>query len=82
MHSLFADGDDVCLIFDMVTAGAGTRPIAEWYFVWDGRIASLRVIFDARPFAGWTRGRVRRPDGRAREAASSGRRTRRPRGVK
>jgi ketosteroid isomerase-like protein len=51
VRRLFADGDDVCLIFDMVTAGAGTQPIAEWYSVRDGRIASLRVIFDARPFA-------------------------------
>jgi ketosteroid isomerase-like protein len=53
----FADGDDVCLIFDMVTAGAGTRPIAEWYSVRGGRIASLRVIFDARPFAALLEGR-------------------------
>jgi hypothetical protein len=51
MRRLFADGDDVCLIFDMVTTGAGTQPIAEWYSVQDGRIASVRVIFDARPFA-------------------------------
>jgi ketosteroid isomerase-like protein len=35
----------------MVTAGAGTQPIAQWYSVRDGRIASLRVIVDARPFA-------------------------------
>lgn len=45
------DGDDVCLIFDMFTNGAGTQPIAEWYSVRGGKIASLRVFFDARPFA-------------------------------
>ena len=35
----------------MVTHGAGTQPIVEWYAVRDGKIASLRVFFDARPFA-------------------------------
>lgn len=57
VRRLFADGDDVCLIFDMVTAGAGSQPTAEWYSVRDGRIASLRVIFDARPFAAMFEGR-------------------------
>jgi ketosteroid isomerase-like protein len=51
VRKTFVDGADVCLIFDMVTHGAGTQPIAEWYAVRDGKIASLRVFFDARPFA-------------------------------
>ena len=51
VRKTFVDGEDVCLIFDMVTHGAGTQPIAEWYAVRDGKIASLRVFFDARPFA-------------------------------
>jgi ketosteroid isomerase-like protein len=52
VRKTFSDGDDVCLLFDMVTrTPAGTQPIAEWYHVRDGRIDSLRAYFDARPFA-------------------------------
>jgi hypothetical protein len=48
----FADGDDVCLLYDMVTnTPAGTAFIAEWYQVKAGKIGALRVVFDARPFA-------------------------------
>jgi hypothetical protein len=47
-----ADGDDVCLIYDLVTnTPAGTAPVAEWFRVRDGKIAQIRVFFDARPFA-------------------------------
>jgi ketosteroid isomerase-like protein len=52
MRKTFSDGDDVCLLFDMVTnTPAGTQPIAEWHHVRGGKIASLRAYFDARPFA-------------------------------
>jgi SnoaL-like domain len=48
----FADGDDVCILYDMVTnTPAGTAFIAEWYHVKDAKIAAIRVVFDARPFA-------------------------------
>jgi hypothetical protein len=48
----FADGDDVCVLYDLVTnTPAGTAFIAEWYQVRDGKIATLRIVFDARPFA-------------------------------
>jgi ketosteroid isomerase-like protein len=48
----FVDSDDVCVLYDMVTnTPAGTAFIAEWYQVRDGRIAALRAVFDARPFA-------------------------------
>jgi hypothetical protein len=46
------DGDDVCVLYGMVTnMQAGTAFIAEWYQVWGGKIAPLRAVFDARPFA-------------------------------
>lgn len=49
---VFADGDDVCMLYDMVTnTPAGTAFISEWFKVKGGKIASVRVVFDARPFA-------------------------------
>ena len=49
---MFADGDDVCLLYDMVTnTPAGTAFIAEWHQVRGGKIRAIRVVFDARPFA-------------------------------
>jgi len=52
VHKLFADGDDACLLYDMETSTpAGTAFVAEWYRVAHGKIASIRVVFDARPFA-------------------------------
>lgn len=52
LKRVFADGDDVCVLYDMVTnTPAGTAFIAEWYQVKNGKIAALRVVFDARPFA-------------------------------
>ena len=48
----FVDGDDVCLLYDMVTnTPAGTAFICEWYHVRGDKIASVRAVFDARPFA-------------------------------
>jgi hypothetical protein len=52
VKKMFADGGDVCMLYDMVTKSpAGTAFIAEWLTVKDGRIASIRTVFDARPFA-------------------------------
>ena len=52
MQKVFVDGDDVCLLYDMHTnTPAGTAFISEWYHVQGDKIASLRVVFDARPFA-------------------------------
>ena len=48
----FVDGDDVCLLYDMVTnTPAGTAFICEWYRVQADKIATIRAVFDARPFA-------------------------------
>ena len=52
MRKVFADGHDVCVLYDMVTnTPAGTAFIAEWYQVKGDKIAAIRVAFDARPFA-------------------------------
>jgi SnoaL-like protein len=52
LKKVFVDGDDVCVLYDMVTnTPAGTAFIVEWYQVKGGKIASLRAVFDARPFA-------------------------------
>lgn len=48
---VFEDGDDVSLFCDLKTRVAGTSFVAEWYKVSNGKIASVRVAFDARPFA-------------------------------
>ena len=49
---IFADGNDVCVLSDMVTnTPIGTAFICEWYQVKGDRISSVRVVFDARPFA-------------------------------
>ncbi len=52
VKKMFADGDDICLLYDMVTnTPAGTAFVAEWYQVKGDRISAIRVVFDARPFA-------------------------------
>jgi hypothetical protein len=48
---VFDDGSDVCLFCDLVTKTMGTSFVAEWYKVKDGKITSVRAVFDARPFA-------------------------------
>ena len=52
MKKTFADGNDVCVRYDMVTnTPAGTAFVCEWYHVKGEKIAGIRVVFDARPFA-------------------------------
>jgi hypothetical protein len=52
LKKMFVDGDDVCLLYDLVTrTPAGTAFVAEWYHVVDGKIDRVHVVFDARPFA-------------------------------
>ena len=50
-QKVFTDGDDVCVIYDLKTAPVPSSRTCEWYQVRDGKIASVVVIFDARPFA-------------------------------
>lgn len=47
---LFAEGENVCQVYDMVVAkSAVTVPIAQWFTIRDNRIAKLQVFFDPRP---------------------------------
>jgi len=48
----FVDGNDVCVLYDMITnTSAGTAFISEWFRVKGDKISDIRVVFDARPFA-------------------------------
>ena len=52
VKKLFVDGNDVCMLYDMVTkTPAGTAFIAEWIVVQGDKIAAIRTVFDARPVA-------------------------------
>jgi hypothetical protein len=50
-QKVFVDDEDVCIIYDLKTAPVPSSRTCEWYQVRDGRIASVSVVFDARPFA-------------------------------
>jgi ketosteroid isomerase-like protein len=56
-RKVFVEGNDVCVIYDLRTAPVPSAPTAEWYRIRDGRIASIEVFFDARPFAPLFEGR-------------------------
>ena len=45
----FVDGDDVCVLYDLVTAGA-TVFMSSWYQVKEGKIVSVHSVFDPRAF--------------------------------
>ncbi|HYZ76042.1 MAG TPA: hypothetical protein VE596_01590 [Gaiellaceae bacterium] len=52
VQKVLADDEDVVTIYDLHTnTPAGTSPVAEWARVRNGKIAEIRVYFDARPFA-------------------------------
>jgi hypothetical protein len=50
-RAVVADGDEVCVIYDLHTRPVPTSSVAEWYRIRDGKIASMQAFFDARPFA-------------------------------
>jgi ketosteroid isomerase-like protein len=50
-RKVFVDADDVCVIYDLKTAPVPSSRTCEWYHVRDGKIESVSVVFDARPFA-------------------------------
>ncbi len=49
----FVDGDDVCVILNLVTSLAelSQTRLALWVKTAGGRIATIEVFFDARPYA-------------------------------
>jgi ketosteroid isomerase-like protein len=51
-RQVFAEGEDVCVINDLITTQPSARiPTAGWYKVRDGKITSVRAFFDARPLS-------------------------------
>ena len=55
MRHQFEDGDDVCCSYDLDMATPGgtmTIPMAEWLHVSKGKIARIRLFFDAHELAG------------------------------
>jgi hypothetical protein len=44
----FADEDDVCLLYDLTMSGV-TIFGCGWYHLQEGKISSLKVVFDPRP---------------------------------
>jgi ketosteroid isomerase-like protein len=42
------DGDDACIIYDLVTDAGGFVPTSDWYHVQDGKISSVRAYLDPR----------------------------------
>ncbi len=51
VRKVFADGEDVLTWFDLQTTVAEPVPVANWTRVRGGKIASVRVAFDARLLA-------------------------------
>lgn len=48
IKKVFADDNDVCLLSD-ISMGDTSIFVCSWYKLDDGRIRSLRVVFDPRP---------------------------------
>lgn len=48
VHKAFADGDDVCLLYDL-EMGSHMIYGCGWYHVKNGKINMLKVVFDPRP---------------------------------
>ena len=50
VKKVFSDGGDVCLLYDLVTPAA-TVFMCSWYQVKDGKIVSIRTVFDPSAFS-------------------------------
>jgi hypothetical protein len=48
IKKVFADDNDVCLWYDIQMSGVEVLT-SGWYHVVDGKILSLKVVFDPRP---------------------------------
>jgi ketosteroid isomerase-like protein len=45
---VIVDGDDVCILYDLLTIPAGLVPTSSWYHIAEGKIDAVRTYFDAR----------------------------------
>lgn len=50
IKKVFVDADDVCLLYDF-SAGPITLFGCGWYHVQDGKVSSLKVVYDSKPIA-------------------------------
>jgi hypothetical protein len=51
IKKVFIDGDDVCLLYEMtLTTPPVTFPVSFWAHVDGGKISSIKLVFDPRPF--------------------------------
>jgi hypothetical protein len=51
VRKVFADGPEVCVIYDFVTnTPAGKVPTVEWLRIENGRVASVKLFFDRVSF--------------------------------
>lgn len=51
VRKVFADGNDICVIYDLVTdTPAGAVPAVEWLRIEDGHIRSVNLYFDRIAF--------------------------------
>jgi hypothetical protein len=51
IKKIFTDGDDVCLLYDItLTKPPAPLFVSLWAHVDDGKISSIRLVFDPRPF--------------------------------
>ena len=51
IRKTFVDGPDVLTWYELHTTVAPPVPVANWLHIEDGKITSLRVVFDARGLA-------------------------------
>ena len=51
IKKVFVDGDNVCVFFDFNIGSSTTLFACGWFQVNDGKISSIRVVFDPRPIA-------------------------------
>jgi predicted ester cyclase len=49
VKKVFADGADVCVLYDLIMAGSAVY-MSSWYQVRDGKIVSIRTVFDPSVF--------------------------------
>ncbi len=51
IKKVFTDGNDVCLLYEMtLTTQPASLFVSFWAHVDDGKISSIRLVFDPRPF--------------------------------
>jgi limonene-1,2-epoxide hydrolase len=52
VHKVIADGNDVCVVYDLIMKSAGSIPTVGIYRVEANKVRSVRAYFDPRPLVG------------------------------